>query len=863
MTQYLSFLLALALQHYQKPLIIACCSGDLGELKRLHDLGLTLNYSDPEQGTPLHIAVGRRDRPMAMFILRDPEPCDPNMTDSQGMTSLQLACQHGDHDMIKILLNATGVDVDKLSKHGAALFIACNAGDVEAVELLLGAGADATTTLNGSTLLHVAAKIGISEIAATVLERNINVNRLDTDGKSALMIASQNCDKVMVSLLLGKGADPELAGIAGSTALHSAAANNALDVLTLLVDATGGHLTLTDEGKSLLDIAQEAKSTDVVVHLLCSTLYFVLGEPGSSPLHLACENDDAVVYKMLAKHPVDLELQDKYGRTALHLACEKGKLQIVDYFVNSGADTWAVDINKETPLHKASSKGHREIVVLLLETGIDVNSACRSHATPLHRACANDHYDVVEELLNHGADPTRKDNLGRTAQDIATNQDIIEALLKKSPHERKAFQPGQVRKTSLEENTTSKGLKGIHLNLSAPMMVRTHTKKRAAFLGRTPLHEAAENGERHVVRYRVDHKASVNVYDINGDTPLHLALANGHSEVCEILVADGKAVVNAKNRHGQTPLSIAAKKGYQTIVKNLLDYGADANLETPQSERPLMLAVREGNEGVVNVLFSRKCSLKVDHRNPDGETALHIAAQAGNAGICRALLDKKADPNATRRNGETPIFGAIKGGHAQVVRILLEMGAKKSVKGSFGKRPLHIAVLEENEEIVKILLTKKANPNSKDADDVTPLYIAATRGNEGIVKLLLKHGADVNAKIARSGETPLHTAARAGVASIVQMLLQRGAKPNVANAVGRLPEQEDAPVEIKDIIKLAKRRRANDTFKGLEKAASEVGMNIAGSALLLIGGSLDSNNPTAEAGSSDEDNLSGRLENTL
>jgi ankyrin repeat protein len=776
------------------------------------------------------------------------------MADEQGMTSLQLACRLEDHEMIKLVLNAKSVDVNKQSKEGSALFLACNKGNVDTVALLLEAGADATATFQGSTLLHIAAIQKEVEIAATLLEHNLALDSLNSDGKSALMIASQNWDDAMASLLLAKGADARLAGADLHTALHIAAASNSLGVFKLLLEAAGGHLTLTVEGKSVLDIARENKSTEIVVHLLCNA-YFIMGEPGSSPLHWACENDQAVVFKMLASYCVDLEYRDKYNRTPLHLACEKGNREIVDFLLDFGADSWAVDINNETPLHKASSKGHHEIAKLLLKTGTEVNAFCRSNATPLHRACANDHFEVVKVLLEYGGDPTRKDNLGRAATHIATDPKIIEALQAHMSKEResqeenamtkmtaeKSFTPGLTKKESLEENAMNKVLKGIHLNISAPMMVKTKTIKRAAFMGRTPLHEAAEKGELHVIRYRMDQprKPAVDRYDINGDTPLHLAVANGHIEVCEILIQEGKATINARNRDKLTPLAIAAKNGYQTIAQNLLDSGADASMETPHSARPLQIAANGGHEGVINVLLGRCGSHKIDHRTHDGETALHIAARGGHAGICRALLSKKSDPDATLRNGETPIFLAIKGGHLEAVRVLLEKGASKNAKGPFAKRPLHVAVLEKQEKIVELLLKNKANPNSKDIEGVTPLYVACVGGYEDIVNLLLKRAPDVNAKIPRSGDTPLHAAARAGVPNIVEMLLRRGAKTDVKNARDKVPVEESSCKEIKNVFKaFAKLRKANAGRPNFGRAASEMNMNIVGSMMLLSGVSL-------------------------
>jgi len=67
-------------------------------------------------------------------------------------------------------------------------------------------------------------------------------------------------------------------------------------------------------------------------------------------------------------------------------------------------------------------------------------------------------------------------------------------------------------------------------------------------------------------------KASVNVRNNDGNTPLHLAASNDHVEIVELLLA-GKTDVNAKNNLGNTPLSGAKQSGYQDVVELLRKHG--------------------------------------------------------------------------------------------------------------------------------------------------------------------------------------------------------------------------------------------------------------------------------------------------
>ena len=75
---------------------------------------------------------------------------------------------------------------------------------------------------------------------------------------------------------------------------------------------------------------------------------------------------------------------------------------------------------------------------------------------------------------------------------------------------------------------------------------------------RSALHEAALNGALQMVRLCLTYRARLDLQDVNGNTPLHLAAARSHMDVAELLIRAG-ARPDTANRAGQTAFALAVE----------------------------------------------------------------------------------------------------------------------------------------------------------------------------------------------------------------------------------------------------------------------------------------------------------------
>jgi hypothetical protein len=117
----------------------------------------------------------------------------------------------------------------------------------------------------------------------------------------------------------------------------------------------------------------------------------------------------------------------------------------------------------------------------------------------------------------------------------------------------------------------------------------------------------------------------------SGRNPLHAAAFSGNFEVVRILIECDPTDISAGNRLGSTPLHWASgglhfKAG--SVVRLLLEYGADINVQDIDGWTPLHCASFIGLPEVVRLLLEQGADVEV--KGNDGKTALQVAADRGH-----------------------------------------------------------------------------------------------------------------------------------------------------------------------------------------------------------------------------------------
>lgn len=96
-------------------------------------------------------------------------------------------------------------------------------------------------------------------------------------------------------------------------------------------------------------------------------------------------------------------------------------------------------------------------------------------------------------------------------------------------------------------------------------------------MGRTPLMDAAGNGDVAMISWLLEQKAVLTKRDVQGQTALYNAALGGHLDAVRRL-AEAGAPVDARDNYQDTPLMGVCAKGNDEMARLLVEKGADPSL---------------------------------------------------------------------------------------------------------------------------------------------------------------------------------------------------------------------------------------------------------------------------------------------
>jgi len=278
------------------------------------------------------------------------------------------------------------------------------------------------------------------------------------------------------------------------------------------------------------------------------------------------------------------------------------------------------------------------------------------------------------------------------------------------------------------------------------------------------------------------------VYDLDGDTPLNIAIRSNNQELVKTICGFNQACARQSDRVGSFPIHVAVEEGDVEMIKLILSYGPDVNVPNMNASE----------------YAAGSWQLKGEDLEPFDKTALHLAVEGGDCEVAKLILDAGAALDELDFDRSTPLHHALEMQDVEMMDLLIEAGADINIPHPDFSTPLHLTAYQGSLAILEKLIAAGANVNAVAAgDEATPLLYAARTGKLEKVRALLKAGADVKA-VNVQGDSALHLAAVNGHKAVVEALLAEegaGEMKGQANKDGKSPADLAKTAEIKQLLK--------------------------------------------------------------
>ncbi len=507
----------------------------------------------------------------------------------------------------------------------------------------------------------------------------------------------------------------------------------------------------------------------------------------------------------------DINSKDSEGNSALHYACASGNKNIVRALLSMGANPDRKNNRGETAFYQAAFAGHLSVIDIFLDvatqytTGVIlaskisiadiVNQNTKTIWTPLLAATFNNHTKVVTKLITHGARIDVKNQKGETSLFLAAMNNNI--LLVKFI----------LFNADLSDET-----------------VQYLIKHEDCHKNGTPLYIAADRGYAEIVKLLL-RRGAKNTPSIKGkQTPLHIALLNGHeiitgmlsndSEVYSHLTPDGWSVIDYAIHCAQRRQSILDSE--RTLLDNYfstrklttVDQFKLSRIPFYDQQIPLDLSLTDvPSDDIPAIGLHQTTSLHllaianqpqsilnrhddVNTPNQYGYTAVHDAVFFGSMEAVVALIDRGADIDSPRKDGSTPLATAAFFMQTDIALYLINQGAKIDTENQWGESSLYFAIINNDLKLARKLCEKRVDLRHIDKHGYSYMHTVAKHGTAEMARLLLLYGALRDPKTDNFKNFPTHVAVIAENIGVLDVLLfEHGADPDARNINNLTPQQ--------------------------------------------------------------------------
>ncbi|KAL8189630.1 hypothetical protein R6Q57_029196 [Mikania cordata] len=223
---------------------------------------------------------------------------------------------------------------------------------------------DGTIIMNNLLKQHLK-DINDPVMEGVLLETEHMLARGRMDLPLSLCFAALRGDDLLLQKLLERGLDPNESDNNGRTALHIAASQGNINCVLLLLDHGADPNSRDSEGNVPLWEAILGNHESVTTILKDNGATLFSGDVGQFSC-IAAEQNKLYTLKQIINHGGDITTPKTNGSTALHVAVCEGNIEMVKFLLTQAADIDKPDDHGWTPRDLADQQGHHDIRKLFL-----------------------------------------------------------------------------------------------------------------------------------------------------------------------------------------------------------------------------------------------------------------------------------------------------------------------------------------------------------------------------------------------------------------------------------------------------------------------------------------------------------------
>lgn len=284
-----------------------------------------------------------------------------------------------------------------------------------------------------------------------------------------------------------------------------------------------------DVGQLIRQGSQQSEESTLDATIELAKLFYGLPSSPAEQKKVTAEIKHLILHKGADIHHYRLGVSNPLARAAI-----SDNLELVDFLISR--NIFSPD---SLALIQAAKNNNTKMAALLVDAGIKVNLEDRGYSA-LQAAVFHNNLELIKMLLKAGAK-----NGGA----------LIEAVKNNEPHI-------------------------VKLLLEAGLNVNHADSKGKTALSYTRNHLSRNQTE--IILLLLKYGANPNVIfidDLYKETPLILSASWNRAEVLNALLHAKEINLNMQNKDGETALMLASKASHNSIIKSLLDAGADPNIQ--------------------------------------------------------------------------------------------------------------------------------------------------------------------------------------------------------------------------------------------------------------------------------------------